>query len=209
MGYVEEIMGANERLLYRTRRHWLVIAPPFVLGLITSLLIVALVAVIVSMTSSVMSLLLLLVLLPLGRLTFIFLHYWNEQYIVTSHRIIQIEGIFNKHVIDSSLEKVNDVVLDQSVLGRLLGYGDIEILTASEVGINKLEKMSNPILFKTTMLDAKDQMASDNDGGPFGHRAHDEKSITELIGQLATLRDRGAITDQEFQGKKNELLSRL
>jgi len=210
MGYVEDIMGANEKLLYRARRHWLVIAGAFALGVLISLAIVALVVAIVNMTSSVMGLLLLLLLIiPLGRLALIGLTYWNEQYIVTNRRIIQIEGVFNKHVIDSSLEKVNDVVLDQTVMGRLLGYGDIEILTASEVGINKLDKISNPILFKTTMLDAKDRMSSDDDMGQPARRANDENAITELITQLATLRDKGAITEEEYQAKKNELMSRL
>ncbi len=49
---------------------------------------------------------------------------------------MQISGIFNKSVIDSSLEKVNDIKMDQSALGRMFGYGDIEILTASELGVN-------------------------------------------------------------------------
>ena len=57
---------------------------------------------------------------------------------------------------DSSLEKVNDVVMDQNFWGRIWGYGDIEIMTASEIGVNKLHMLANPVRFKTTMLDQKE-----------------------------------------------------
>jgi len=50
------------------------------------------------------------------------------------------------------------VLLKQSLIGRLLNYGDIEILTASDVGINKFAKLRRPVDFKTSMLDAKEQM---------------------------------------------------
>ncbi len=53
-------------------------------------------------------------LVPLGYWGQRFAWWWNEKYIVTNRRVIQIEGILDKHVIDSSLEKVNDVVLVQS-----------------------------------------------------------------------------------------------
>ena len=111
--------------------------------------------------------------------------------------------MFNKHVIDSSLEKVNDVVMGQSFLGRLLGYGDIEILTASDIGVNKLEKISNPIRFKTTMLDQKSAL---EDSG--GSRAA-PRTMTELLEELVSLRDRGLLTEEEFQAEKKELLARM
>ena len=60
--------------------------------------------------------------------------WWNRQYIITSLRVIQISGVINKNLTDSSLEKVNDVKLSQSIVGRLFDYGNVEILTASEVG---------------------------------------------------------------------------
>jgi hypothetical protein len=40
---------------------------------------------------------------------------------------------------------VNDVKLSQSFWGRLFDYGDIEILTASEVGANVFRSIGDPI----------------------------------------------------------------
>ena len=42
--------------------------------------------------------------------------------------------MLNKTSLDSSLEKINDAVLTQSIFGRMFGFGDLEILTASEIG---------------------------------------------------------------------------
>ena len=72
-----------------------------------------------------------------------------------------MDGTVNKNVIDSSLEKVNDVRLTQSVLGRMLNYGDVEILTASELGTNLFQRIGSPIQFKTAMLNEKDKLAFD------------------------------------------------
>ncbi len=123
---------------------------------------------------------------------------------MTNRRVIQAEGIINKHVIDSSLEKVNDVVLDQSFLGRMFDYGNIEILTASEGGVNKLDKIPSPVQFKTEMLNQKQGMGMDDLAGARGPGHND---IPALIAELDALRQRGILTDAEFQQKKAELLS--
>src|SRR3970040_80145 len=68
----------------------------------------------------------------------IVLIWWNRQYVITSRRVIQVSGTFNKRVTDSSLEKVNDVKMVQSFFGRLFDFGDLELLTASEAVIDKL-----------------------------------------------------------------------
>ena len=88
-----------------------------------------------------------------------YLRWNNEQYIVTDQRVIQIRGVLNKEVIDSSLDKINDVELRQSWLGRIFNYGTIEILTASDVGINEMRRIAQPLEFKRAMLDAKHHFA--------------------------------------------------
>jgi len=40
-------------------------------------------------------------------------------------------------------------------MGRMLGYGNIEILTASELGVNKFTYIGRPIQYKTAMLNAR------------------------------------------------------
>jgi hypothetical protein len=122
--------------------------------------------------------------------------------------------MFNKHVIDSSLEKVNDVVLNQSAFGRMLGYGDVEILTASEFGANRFERITRPVRFKTEMLNQKEDLGVLDDFSRRAERVLESPApsagdVPELIAELDELRRRGVLSEQEFQAKKQELLNRI
>ena len=135
-----------------------------------------------------------------------FLIWFNRQYIVTNRRVIQTSGVFSKDVVDSSLEKVNDVKLSQSFWGRLFDYGDIEILTASEVGANVFRSIGEPIKFKTAMLNAKERLGFDELGTQSVQAVND---IPFMIASLDDLRKKGIISEVEFQQKKTELLSKM
>ena len=69
-----------------------------------------------------------------------------------------MEGVINKRVSDSSLEKINDAILTQSLFGRMFGYGELEILTASESGISRLRMLRDADDFKRAMLEAKHEL---------------------------------------------------
>jgi uncharacterized membrane protein YdbT with pleckstrin-like domain len=213
MGYLEKVLGQNEKIVFATRQHWLVIWRPIVVSMILATLVVVAAIALAPATVGVSLLGLVLLVLPLGRIVMVVLDWINEEYIVTNRRIIQTEGVFNKRVADSSLEKVNDVVMSQSFWGRIWGYGEIEIMTASEIGVNKLHQVANPVRFKTTMLDQKEAMGDSdvvrhaNHGDPNLPPSRDE--IPDLIGELAALRDKGILTPEEFERKKAELMGRM
>jgi|GEM_PF-1217525 uncharacterized membrane protein YdbT with pleckstrin-like domain len=81
-----------------------------------------------------------------------------HQYIVTSRRVIQISGVFTKAVIDSALDKVTDVRTEQTLLGRVFKYGDVEVLTASETGKNLFRMIADPLAFKRAIMDAQQEL---------------------------------------------------
>jgi hypothetical protein len=209
MGYVEALLAANEKIVVRTRKHWSVLARTFLGNLIVAVAILVLAALIAAFAPLFSPLVLLLLVFPIGLFIRDFLDWWNEEYLVTNRRVIQSEGLINKHVIDSSLEKVNDVVLNQSFLGRLLDYGDIEILTASEIGVNKLHKLSSPVTFKTEMINQKAALGSDENFGPRTSRLGEGHDIPDMIADLDELRKQGVLTEEEFQQKKAQLLAKM
>ena len=169
------------------------------------------------------------------------LRYINQEYVLTNRRVIQVEGVLNRNSTDSSLEKINDAVLTQSVFGRMFDYGDLTVLTASEAGIDKMHMLRKPIAFKKAMLDAKHEFEVDMErsgwqpGPPIRDAAPaptaggstaaaaatspastsspapraDPDEVTRTLANLADLRDRGAITPEEYEAKKADLLSRL
>jgi len=48
-----------------------------------------------------------------------------EEYIITGRRVLKIEGLLDKKSGDSSLDKINDAVLKQGLLARMLRYGTL------------------------------------------------------------------------------------
>jgi uncharacterized membrane protein YdbT with pleckstrin-like domain len=96
---------------------------------------------------------------PAVRIAWGFLSWRMNVYVLTSRRVIESTGVLSKRVADSSLEKLTDIVLRQSVLGRMLHYGDIVVLTASSgAGINNLKQIRQPMEFKTQMANAKEAL---------------------------------------------------
>lgn len=203
MGYVESMLGENERVLLVTRQHGFVLLSAIVAEIIVTLIVVV-VIVGLAIANPAIWLALLLALIPLAIMLRDISEWSNRQYIVTNRRVIQVSGVFNKSVVDSSLEKVNDVKMTQSFFGRVFDYGDIEILTASELGVNVFKRIGDPVKFKTAMLNAKEELGFEG-----GHVPHGEESIPEQIAELDELRKKGILTDAEFQKKKTELLARL
>jgi uncharacterized membrane protein YdbT with pleckstrin-like domain len=202
--YVQSMLGENERIVLVTHQHGFVLFSSIVAEIIVSLIVLAAVAV-MTLANPLAAFGFLLVLVPLTLMTRDILIWNNHQYIVTNRRVIQISGIFNKNVVDSSLEKVNDVKMTQSFFGRLFDYGDVEILTASEIGVNLFKRIGDPVKFKTAMLNAKEKLGYEGTGS----HAQRVESIPDQIAELDELRKQGIVTDAEFQAKKKELLAKM
>ena len=204
--YLEGLLGENEHIILETHQHWFVLfSRIFVELFLIAALLVGVFAAYIVYPMAIYGLILLVV--PLAGILHDLLVWWNKAYIVTNRRVMQISGVFNKDVVDSSLEKVNDVKMSQSFLGRLFDYGDIEILTASELGVNMFRQIGQPIKFKTAMLNAKEELGY----GEMGVRppVQGEEDIPTLIAKLDGLRRQGIITEAEFQKKKAELLAKI
>lgn len=234
MGYVESLMSKNEQIIIIERKHWTTLLMSFLVNLFLIVVIVALWMVLDTVYKNnpglgflpvVRSILLFALLFPVGRFGWNFVQWEAEQYLVTSRRVMQTEGIINKKTTDSSLEKVNDIILTQSFLGRILGYGDLEIITGSDVGINLLKRLAQPVKFKTALLDAKAAMHDPDILSPHesaavpvagtlpGNKpqgaAVDDDDPLKKIAELDNLRKSGAINDAEYQSAKAKLLSKL
>jgi len=76
---------------------------------------------------------------------------------VTNLRVIDEKGIFSLFSKESPLEKINNLSYFQSLLGRILRYGDVEIQTAAEDGATIYKKVTNPKLLKDTIARCRDE----------------------------------------------------
>lgn len=216
--YLQRMLGEHEQVILVTRQHWFVLFQAIVFEIFVTAVIIAAVTilqfVILVNNPGVPGWLgYFFVIIPIVSLMKDLLVWSNHTFVVTNRRVIQISGMFNKNVIDSSLEKVNDVKMVQSFVGRLFNFGDVEILTASELGVNLFRRIANPVQFKTAMLNAKEHLEHNLDVAPVAPEPELNENrpadIPALISQLDKLRQQGVLTEAEFQNKKKELLSKI
>ncbi|MCJ7660213.1 MAG: PH domain-containing protein [Anaerolineales bacterium] len=204
--YLESLLGDNEQIILISRQHWFILIRSIFLELLTILaiiIVITLALIFAPGATPLLALGYLLLIIPLAFIAHDIMVWTNHQYIVTNRRVMQVAGVFNKSVTDSSLEKVNDVKMEQSAMGRVFEYGDIQILTASELGVNLFKRIGEPVIFKTVMLNAKEKL-------DFGvSDVLRPADIPTLIDKLDQLRQQGILTDAEFQEKKEALLTKL
>jgi Bacterial PH domain/Short C-terminal domain len=268
MSYADGLLSTGERIVHREKQHWLV----FLWGAKLAVLAIALGLVVLVLSQNLSSeqasgplgtfmgwATAVLILGGFGILGWHVLRYLNQEYVVTNRRVIQVAGVLNKTSTDSSLEKINDARLSQSVFGRIFGFGDLDILTAAETGIERFRMIRGPIDFKKAMLDAKHEYERDVAGGssfdppvhaaaasapsapaptaavtpagpapapawtgadsaptavhpgagPAAGATLSSDELTRTLASLADLRDRGAISAEEYERKKTDLLGRL
>jgi uncharacterized membrane protein YdbT with pleckstrin-like domain len=211
--YLEGQLGEHEKVILVARQHWFILARSIILEIITILLIFAATITAAIFFTAYLALIVavgfIVLLIPITTMVIDILKWANHQYIITNRRVIRTSGIFNKNVTDSSLEKVNDVMMTQSALGRIFDYGDIEILTASELGLNLFRRIDSPVQFKKALLNAKSQL----EGFDLREQAQASETaytgVPALIAQLDSLRREGLLTEEEFLEKKAQLLSRI
>src|SRR5262245_48053616 len=164
MSYLDNVLGTGEQVLRREHQHPFVLVANAVWAFVAWIIAVLVLWLVSGMGDGGVSGFIrsiggyaVLILVSGGVVWFFWqiLVWQNEEYVVSNRRVLQTGGVLNKQVIDSSLEKINDAILRVSVFGRMFGFGDLEILTASEQGISKLRMLREPDDFKRTMLDAK------------------------------------------------------
>ncbi len=148
---------------------------------------------------------------------------WRFQdYLVTDRRVVKVEGIADRQASDSALRRVDDAVLRQGILGRLLGYGDLAILTEGDASVQGFRMLAHPTDFKRAMLDAKFALEHETGertpgpalrapltAGSVPARAMTLEEVATALARLADLRDRGAINAADYDAKKAELLGRI
>jgi Bacterial PH domain/Short C-terminal domain len=240
MAYIDSMLASGERPIRRDHQHWFVLVADARYGILAIVGAIVLLFLSVNIGPGTVKDILgwIIVALVIGGLLYIgwqILRWRAEEYVVTTRRVLQLEGVVNKRVLDSSLEKINDAVLTQSIFGRMFGFGDLDILTASETGISRLRMLRDADDFKRAMLESKHELELELSGAkplpspplrvptgsptdaPAPSAPPDVASraemtpdeLTRTLANLADLRDRGAISPEEYEAKKADLLRRL
>jgi len=234
MAFIDELLGRDENILYAARQHVVLLVSRIFTKLILIGILVATAIVyaqaFANNTTTIIAGFTASQLIPalayfISVLLFLsifsdFLRWNAEQFLITDRRLIQIFGALNKTVLDSPLEKISDARLTQSLFGRMFGYGTLNIYTATEDGYN-LEHIVAPMDFKRALMEAKYNYERGFGYLDTPHQSHavgyenvpnqqySQSEAQRKIQELATLRDRGILSMDEFEAKKREILNRI
>lgn len=142
----------EEQILFETHKHWYVLIIPFVLSLMIIILSFYL-------YSKVNALQWWYFTFPfIAILYFVFKYYsWKfDLWVVTNYRVIDEFGVFSISSKESPIDKINNVSYQQSLLGRIMGFGDVQIQTAAEMGETSYANISRPQQLKEALSNAQE-----------------------------------------------------
>ena len=140
----------------------------------------------------------------------------TAQFAVTNLRVLRYEGLIQRRTSETLLTKISDTKLNIPFLGKVLGYGDIRIMTGSgEAGADRFQTITDAVKFRNA---AMTEMTRDRTAPPIAAQpaapapappAPAAPDLSATLAQLAGLRDKGIITAEEFEAKKADILSRI
>ncbi len=194
----------NENILLITRQHWIKLVLPFFVWLLIAVLSIWL----LQKTGLIITL--VAALYPMIE----WLVWKNNLWCVTNLRVVDESGFFSRYSKESPIDKINNVEYDQSIFGRLLGYGNVDIQTAAEMGETTYELIHHPKLLKDTITHAQEEYkksAIKNQATQLAQAiavssAPSHQMIADELHKLYDLLQRGAITQEEYVQQKNKLL---
>lgn len=149
--YIDEILQPGEKVLYSTSAHWMFYLPAIAAW------ILALVLLILSRTTITESIIVLclsasaiVAVVALYWTVRAWFHRWTTETDVTNLRVVHKTGFIKRRTFEMSLDKVESVDVNQSILGRLLDYGDVTILGVGE-GKQTISTIASPLAFRNSI----------------------------------------------------------
>jgi uncharacterized membrane protein YdbT with pleckstrin-like domain len=216
MGYAEKSLAPGETVLYRARYHWVFYRSGLVVLLLAALLGAA--SLYSTRTAPGAG-----VAQPVGYLALAFavlagmllaarwIRARNDEFVVTDRRVLRSVGLLSKEHEQAPIEKIQDITVTQGLVGRILGYGDVSLETASERGTLVFPMIAEPEAFRTAIWGrprpgaAPTAPAAPATAGPASATA----ATAARLEELENLRRKGMVSESEYAGKRREILSGL
>jgi uncharacterized membrane protein YdbT with pleckstrin-like domain len=142
MSYIDSNLLDGEHVVYRTRLHWLL----FILPLLFTVLVLSPIAwLMANGTWKDFA----WIPLALGLLVLVatFIKRQSSDFAVTNKRVMMKVGVFATRSIELLLNKIEAIAVNQSLMGRILGYGDIAV-TGSGGTKESFSRIQGPLKFR-------------------------------------------------------------
>ncbi|UPJ50223.1 PH domain-containing protein [Bradyrhizobium sp. 200] len=149
--YIDEILQPGERVLYSTNAHWI-----FFLPAIIGWIVAAVFLVLSGMVPAGPSVLICLSLAAISAIAALYktvtawFHRWTTETDVTNFRVVHKTGFVQRQTFEMGVDKVESVDVNQSILGRMLNYGDVTVFGVGEGG-KTLDTIASPLAFRNAI----------------------------------------------------------
>ena len=149
--YIDDILQPGEKVLYSTNAHWIFFLPAIIGWIAVGVLLV-----LSSMVPAGPPALICLSLAAISAVAALYktvtawFHRWTTETDVTNFRVVHKTGFIKRQTFEMSVDKVESVDVDQSILGRILNYGDVTVLGVGEGG-KTLDMIASPLSFRNAI----------------------------------------------------------
>jgi membrane protein YdbS with pleckstrin-like domain len=200
MAFPRRLLSDNEELILDLRPHWIALVGPVAVTLVVIVSWVILLGKVDGVPALIVSAAAVMALL--GYPVRAFVAWSTSHFVVTSERLIHREGLVARSSMEVPLEAINDVRFSQNILERMVGAGDLVIESAGERGQQVFANVRGPESVQKTIYEMRERNVP-RGAGSVGPSA---PSMSVELQRLADLRDRGVLTEQEFQTQKARIL---
>lgn len=150
MNYLDRILQPDEMVIAVGRKHWVV----YMRGLLLLVVGVALLFLQIMEGPGEFAVKIvgaLAAFYGLVALLLAWIESWTTEIAVTNRRVIHKRGFIRRETGEMNMEKVESVIVDQSILGRILGYGSI-VVRGTGAGLEGLHHMADPLRLRSAIV---------------------------------------------------------
>ncbi|MDQ1395807.1 MAG: hypothetical protein QOG64_1066 [Acidimicrobiaceae bacterium] len=207
MSFPSKLLNDGEEVVLDLRPHWLQLFWPAAAVVVTTALAIA-VAVMNWDAPVLQYASFALVVVALIWLLLRYAKWTTTSFVVTSHRLVYRHGVLSKQGREIPLDRLNDISFQQSIFERMIGAGDLMIESAGEHGQSTFSDVRKPSKVQNEIY-RQIEAGKDRDAGRMSGGRNHELSVPEQLDKLDELRQRGVISQAEFDAKKAQLLERM
>ncbi len=203
MPFPRKLLNDGEDVILDLMPHWSTLVKPTAVLVVVLAATVAVAVVWGGIAAVVLAVILLATVVWVGMRV---LRRRQTQFVVTTDRLVYRVGVIAKHGKEIPLERVNDISFSQSVFERMLGTGNLSIESAGAQSRETFGDIPKPSRVQNEIYRQMEAVAARRAERVVGRQ---DLSIPEQIEKLDDLRQRGVISQAEFDAKKQQLLDRL
>ena len=155
MSYVASTLQSGEQVTAVAHRHWIIYVRPLTwaaTGLVSMMIGIPLVSepARAGMGGALALGGLVVIVVALLSVVAVWFDNWITELAVTNRRVIYKTGFISRRTAEMNMGKIETVIVDQSILGRLLGYGTIHVKGTGQ-SIENLRSIRAPIAVRDSI----------------------------------------------------------